>query len=74
LKELFDSLRQNKSMISVEIKGNPGFRTKLHQLFALELLNKLDIVKKQGVHVKKQWIKRSVYHVTIPRKMMSKIK
>ena len=40
--ELFDSLRQNKGLISIEIKGNPGFWTKLHQLYALELLNKLD--------------------------------
>jgi len=42
LRELFDSVRQNKSLVSIELKGNPGFKPKLHQLFALELLGKLD--------------------------------
>jgi hypothetical protein len=74
LRELFDSLRTNKGLVSLELRGNPGLKPKLHQLFALELLNKLDQVKKKGFTVDRAWIKRSVYHVTIPWKILSKIK
>ena len=44
LKQLFEAVRTNKSIVSIEIKGNPGYKTKLHQLFALELLNKYHAV------------------------------
>lgn len=30
LKELLESLEDNNSIVSVEIKGNPGFKDKLH--------------------------------------------
>ena len=44
LKGLFESVRGNKSLVSIEIRGNPGFKPKLHQLFALELLNKYNLI------------------------------
>ena len=73
LLELLDALRDNQSFVSIELKGNPGHKDKIHQMFALELLNKLDRLKKMGKYIEQGWIKNEVFHVQVPKKVMKQL-
>lgn len=42
-------------------------------MFALELLNKLDMLKKQGKYLEQKWIKGEVFHVNVPKKVLKKL-
>ena len=73
LKGLFESVWGNKSLVSIEIRGNPGYKPKLHQLFALELLNKYNMIQRKGKLIDPKWIKRNIFHVSVPKKILKQI-
>lgn len=63
-------LKENTSLVNVDIIGNPGCNEKIRKQVALCLLKNLEIVKRSGIEVKDEWIKVENLTFKIPQKIL----
>jgi hypothetical protein len=59
-------LKENTSLVNVDILGNPGCNQKTRKQIALCLLKNLEIIKRSGIELKEEWIKPENLTFKIP--------
>lgn len=59
-------LKENTSLVNVDIIGNPGCTEKIRKQVALCLLKNLELIKRQGIEIKDEWIKPENLAFKIP--------
>lgn len=70
IKDLAINLEENKSIVSMELIGNHGYRDRLHKRIALTLLRNLNKIKREKKMIRQHWIKPNIFKVCIPKKVL----
>ena len=63
-------LKENTSLVNVDILANPGCNEKVRKQIALCLLKNLEVMRRQGVEIRDEWIKPENLSFKIPQKIL----
>ena len=63
-------LKENTSLVNVDILANPGCNEKVRKQIALCLLKNLEAMRRQGVEIRDEWIKPENLSFKIPQKIL----
>jgi hypothetical protein len=71
LKELVKyALKENATLISLDITNSPGCTEKLRKQVALCLLKNIDQMNRSGIEVKSEWIRPDILTFKIPNRII----
>ena len=63
-------LKENTSLVNVDIIGNPGCNEKTRKQIALCLLKNLELIRRSGIEIKDEWIKPENLAFKIPQRIL----
>lgn len=73
LKEFINKLKNGKSLVSLELRGNPGYSDSVQKKAALLLLRNVNYCKENKKVVKPMWLKKDIFDIDIPEGMLERI-
>ena len=65
LKKFVSKLQHNKSLVSLEFRGNSGYSEIVQKHAVILLLKNLDQLKSQKVNIQPQWLKKDIFDISI---------
>ncbi|CDW87947.1 UNKNOWN [Stylonychia lemnae] len=64
------SLRENTSLVSIDVQNNPGCTEKYKKQIALCLLKNIEMMKRDGIELKEEWFRPEVLTFKIPNRIL----
>ena len=65
-----NALRENQSLIALDITNNPGCNEKFRKQVALCLLKNIEFMRSNDIEIKEEWIRPDILTFRIPRKVL----
>lgn len=72
-KQFLVNFKQNKSLVSLEMRGNSGYTDSIQKKFAFILLRNIEYCKNNNKFIENSWLKKDIYDIEIPSSVMKKL-